>query len=638
MKYKIVLFILLFSIIANAQKIMVFDIDSSNLPIISANYLLFDSEDKLIEDVNRSDFQIQLGTENLKIKRLIAPQRSTKVHKISIVLTVDVSGSMSGTNLELAKQAAITFIKMTPLYSCEIAITTFDDGNYINMDFTKNKDRLYNAVGKIRPMGGTDYDEGLLRGPGGALDVLDNAQYDQKIVIFLTDGLGTGSKNDIIIQAKRKDAKIYPITVNMPMPPILSDIADGTYAEYFENLTDITDAENAYIKILSTIMFTKFGQIQWLIEPVCRSRNTNMTLIYKDFKFFIPFKFSEKMLISLNSNNDLVDFGDVEVGDTAVIKVVYTAKNESFEIKEISNKHSDIFHIISPNTIPFVIPQGRSVELKVLYTPKDSVFISDKISFVTNKCNARPVLLYGGLPSKDPYDSNLDLIFPNGGEKLGIASFSKVEWEGVSVFDSIRVSLSVDSGKTYKNIGVGSNLDLSYVVPSKKSDYCLMRISHKMLSYLQYEIPLTMSAKNAQFLEDDKTVFVYGNYYVGTMNIQKGRFNSFYKSKTYMNIVCLGPEEKYFIDADRERITIRNVNDFRIQQEIKPFKLFGIRFTKLHKKYIKDVCFSSDGKYIVSIAADGEMKLWDVRKGKKIVKVKTGVRYVERIEIAPDTN
>jgi len=638
MKHKIVLLILLFPVIVNAQKFMVFDIDTSELPLISANYLLFDPEDKLVEEVNRTDFQVLLGSENLKIERLRAPERSTKVHKISIVLTIDMSGSMSGSNLELAKQAAITFIQMTPLYSCEIAITTFDDGNYINIDFTKNKDKLYNAVGKIDAMGGTNYDEGLLHGPAGALNILDNAQYDERIVIFLTDGLGTGSKNDIIIDAKRKDAKIYPITVNMPMPQMLEDIADGTDADFFENITNVTDAENAYIKILSTMMHTKFGQVQWRIEPLCKSQNTNMTLIYKEFKYFIPFKFPRKMLISLNPNNDLIDFGDVKVGDTAVNTVTYTAKYESFEILEINSKHPDIFHIIPPNTLPFTVPQGRRFELKVLYTPKDSIFISDRITFVTDKCSARPVLLYGGLLAKDSYNSNLELVYPNGGEKLGIASFSKAEWAGVSVFDSVRVSLSVDSGKTYRNIGVGSNLSLSYVVPGKKSDYCLMKISHKMLSYMQYEIPLIMSAKNAQFLEDDKTVFVYGNYFVGSMNIQKGRYNSIYTPKTNLFVVKLGPKEKCFIDADRERITIRNVNDFKVRQEIEPLKILGIKFRKLHKEYIKDVCFSSNGKHVVSIAIDGEMKLWDIKTGKKIVKIKTGIRNVERIEIAPDTN
>ena len=638
MKFRIVLIFLLLPIFLNAQKFMVFDVDSSQLPIISANYLLFDAEDKLVEDVLLSDFKVELGAGELEIVHLKSPKRSKKVHKISIVLTIDVSGSMGGENIELAKQAAITFIQMTPLFSCEIAVTTFDDGNYINMDFTKNKEKLYKSVGKIQAWGGTNYDEGLLKGPAGALDVLNDAQYDKKIVIFLTDGLGTGSRNKIVLSARNQDAKIYPITVNMPMPQVLSDIAEGTDAEYFENISNTTDAENAYIKILSEMMNTEFGEISWRIEPICDVKNTNMILSYTDFQFLLPFNFPPKMLISLIPNNDLIDFGNVAVGDTAYNKIRYTATNENFEVLEIKSKNPEIFEIIPPNSVPFTIPKGKSVEFIVKYMPTDSLFITDRITFVTDKCSARPVLLYGGIPSKDPYNSNLEIIYPNGGEKLGIASFSKTTWAGVSVFDSVSVSLSVDSGKTYKNLGIGGNLEFPYVVPGKKSDFCLMRISHKMLSYMQYEISLSMSAKQALFMKDDKTIFVSGSNFVGLMNIQHGNFNSIYTPRKQMNIVKLNPDETQFFDINREQITVRNISDFKATQEIKPFKILGITFKKIHKKAIVDACYSSDGQQIVSISRDGEMKSWDVLTGKNIISTKTDIKNIEKIEIAPDTS
>lgn len=638
MKKRIVILLLFVPFLVNAQKFMVFDIDSSLFPILSAKYLIFDDNDLLVEDVKYEDFKVNLGSEELSIKNVTPPERSKKVQKASIVLTIDISGSMSGQNLAFAKQAALLFIKMTPLHSIEIAVTTFDDANYINLDFSKNKEKLNKSVKKIKAFGGTNYDEGLMNEPAGALEIMTNAQYEKKIIIFLTDGLGTGNHNSIIIDAKKQGAVVYPITVNMPMPDVLSIISEGTDGEVFENISTVKEAEDAYIRILSGIMDIKLGEITWEIQPVCKSANTNLTLSFRNQKFLVPFTYPSKMLMSLIPNNDLLDFGNVPVGDTAYNRVLYTAKNENFEILEINNQHPELFTIIPPYPFPVKIPKGKSVEFIVQYVPNDTVFMSDKFSVVTDKCSARSVLVYGGNPPKDPYNSNLYLSYPNGGEKLGISSKSKVNWEGVSVFDSVHIALSVDSGKTYNYIGSGSNLEYQFVVPGKKSDYCLMKITHKMLSYMQYELKLSLSARHAEFMKDDATIFMSGSRFVGTMNMRNGGFNNIYTPRKQMNVVELSPDESQFFEINNEQITFRNTNDFKVQQEIKPFKIFGIKLKKIHKKPISVASYSSDGQRIATIGRDGELKIWDIQTGKNILKTKVETYSVDEIKFAPDTN
>ncbi len=621
-----------------SQKFMIFDIDTTKLPLITANYLILDSENKVVEDVSFSDFSIKMKDEDFKIKDLTPPKRSTKLQKASIILTIDVSGSMSGENIEMAKQAAITFINLTPLYSCEIAISTFDNGNFLNLDFYKNKDKLIDAVSKINAIGGTDYDKGLLVKPAGALEIMQNAQYEKKVVIFLTDGLGTGNSNSIISNAKNQEVAIYPITVNMPMPSVLEIIAKGTNGECFPNVFSNEQALNVYTKILNKIMETEFGKISWEIKPVCQASYDGFDIQYKNVKYFMPFTYPQKMLIQLNPSSDLIDFGSVEVGDTAVNKITYTAKNDNFTITEIVSKNPDVFQIIPPVALPLTIANGKKTEFIVKFIPKDSLYINDKITLVSDKCKVKNVYLYGGTPNNDPFNNNLILTYPNGGEKLGISSFSNATWEGVSQYDSILVAISVDGGKSYQYLGSGANFEFGFSVPGTRSDSCLMRITHNLTSYLQYESKLTKSSNNVEIFSDNKTIFVSGRSFAGSLNMTKSIFNGVITPDYQIYSVELSPNQQEFAEISNDKIIFRNTNSFIVSNQIKNKNFLGITFKKIHKKPITDVAYSNDGNFFATASTDGEVKIWDISSGKTAFKINTDINYLDEIGYIADTN
>jgi len=285
MKTNILLFLFLFSFsIAYAQEMYLFNLDTSNLPEVSAEYLILDSTNKLVTNINESKFGIKQDTANLKLTKFKAPQAVYNIENASIVLTIDISGSMGGQRIVDVVGAAKVFVDLTPLYACEIAITAFNGNDYILQDFTQNKEKLLQALDRLEAGGGTDFNSGILRKPGGALSVMKNANYEKRAVLFLTDGLGTGNLNKMVSTATRQKVKIYPITFGLPMPEILKNLSQKLKTRSFPNIKDQESARKAYIQLLNIIVGAKAGFLRWELPYLCSGTDALIDIKYGKLK------------------------------------------------------------------------------------------------------------------------------------------------------------------------------------------------------------------------------------------------------------------------------------------------------------------------------------------------------------------
>jgi len=156
MKKSILVLFVFAPLFSFAQFIQIFDVNDSEFPLMKAKYIAIDSKSKQITDTKLEDVKITQNGEITKVVKVIPPKEA-KIKPVSVVLTIDVSGSMSGSNIKLAKEAAKTFVDLTPLEISEVAITTFDGYNYLNQDFTKDADKLYKAIDQIYAQGSTNY-------------------------------------------------------------------------------------------------------------------------------------------------------------------------------------------------------------------------------------------------------------------------------------------------------------------------------------------------------------------------------------------------------------------------------------------------------------------------------------------------
>jgi len=91
MKTKFLFLLFLFSFsFSDAQELYLFNVDTTKLPEVSAEYLILDSLNKLVTDVKKESFTIKQDTSNIIITKFKAPQASVGIENASIVLTIDI--------------------------------------------------------------------------------------------------------------------------------------------------------------------------------------------------------------------------------------------------------------------------------------------------------------------------------------------------------------------------------------------------------------------------------------------------------------------------------------------------------------------------------------------------------------------
>lgn len=113
---------------------------------------------------------------------------SIEQHEVSgernVVLTLDVSGSMSGTPLEETKKASSKFINTVLEQDASIGVVTYDDESYMASDFSTDKASLQSIVSGLYDGGGTNIEAGLRN----AQSMLERTNAKKKIIVLMSDG------------------------------------------------------------------------------------------------------------------------------------------------------------------------------------------------------------------------------------------------------------------------------------------------------------------------------------------------------------------------------------------------------------------------------------------------------------------
>jgi len=624
MKTKILflLFLLCFSM-SYAQEMYLFNVDTSNLPEVSAEYLILDSANMLVTDIKESEFGIKQDTANLRLTKFRAPQAAFSIESASIVLTIDISGSMYGQRMDDVIEAAKVFVGLTPLYACEIAITAFNGNDYILQDFTQNKEKLLHSLDRLEAGGGTDFNSGLLRSPGGALSVTKNANYDKKAVLFLTDGLGTGNFEKMIKTAKSQNVKIYPITFGLPMPQILKNLSQKLKTRNFPNIEDQESAQKAYIQILNIIVGAKPGFLRWKMPYLCSGLDAQVDIKYENFKQVLKIPLDPNLFKKIELSTEIVDFGTIKPGDTAVVDLSITAINGSFSIQKIAKKLSDGIFSITPDSItPFSLKNDTYKKFKIYYTPKDSNFIGGRIQFLTQTCPSKPVFIYAGKAPQNANSGNLKLITPNGGEHFGVGTDMKISWEGVPPLDQLNIFLSKDAGRNYIKIGEESNGYAQISTPNMQSDSCMLRITHSMISNRQYSYKLRTKPKDLAFSDDGDDLILTYSKGLEIRNKKQGKLKYFYFPRKTRASYIVDHEKNKAAAVGEKSIKFIDIPTFVEIKEIKAFSFLGLSLGKIHKSNISAMAFSQNDSMLSTADIKGNIKIWDYAQRKNIFKGK----------------
>ena len=491
-----------------AQSLSLFNVNPSRFPQVSGQFYAIDSVGRLVRGVGVQNTTLQ---ENGAERRIISISCPTPPppQPLSVVLSLDVSGSMSFArdgrtrNIDIMQGAAKAFVGAmtlgTPSVSLpggsECAVTSFDQDNYLNQDWTTDRNRLFTAIDALKPQGGTDYDAGFLTKPGGGIEIAKSGKY-KRIVVFLTDGTGSGNESDIIRAAKDNNVRVYVITVGFSAPLLLRNVAAATGGLVLENITTPEQARQAFFTILLAAQDTPPCDIVWEgVQPEANCGTIGAFLIGAAMGveggvfglpkgnvvvgrsgYTLPAPAQAQMFVSPPSVG--FNLTQAQIGIPQIRTLTISVRNANYRIFDIVA--TDTNFKVSPTQ--FSIANGTSQTITVTFTPRTAGYAVSGFSIIADTCSTSFYAV--ARTTVPPVIPTLVLTFPNGGQRFLAGTDSLITWRGIAPDDSVRLEYSTDSGRTW-NLIVERTAGLSYnwlQIPNTPSERCLMRVTQLVTS------------------------------------------------------------------------------------------------------------------------------------------------------------
>lgn len=437
--------VFLYSTIAYSQGISLFNIDASNFPTMKAKFYAYDKDGKPLRP-SMNEVKLKEDGQIKSISKFDCPPVG-KPRPISPVLVMDVSGSMGGGNLELAKRAANAWVEGLPIAESECALTTFDHSNYLIQDYTQDKQKLFNGIARLQAMGGTDYDQALINPMSSGLQISKHGKY-QRVIIFLTDGQAPAPRiEDIVNESARQGCMIYSVVLGMPAPESVKEISFRTGGLVFDNVTTVKEAEDVYRKIMQYATGVFPCEIAWQSDYRCNKSKVQVSFEYGKLLSETSYEPNENSIIKLTTEPKFLYFGPVAANSISKKKITVTAINQDFTISSAKFFGSNAFSIEGVS-YPFTIARNTSTELTVVYSPKDKNRHYGFIQPETGKCTSG-FSVYGGFPGGDLVGQTLKLTSHNCGKAFTAGIDTLITWEGIPEDDRVMIEYSADSGMTW---------------------------------------------------------------------------------------------------------------------------------------------------------------------------------------------
>ena len=482
MKKSLLIVAILISICsAKSQTINIFGLDTTNYPNMKAVFYAYDALNQRVVDIDNSDLEVIENGKYCSNIRVSCPNQPVS-KPVSVVLTIDVSGSMLGNGLKAAKKASTDLINTISLDKSECAITSFSDKSLLLSDFTNNKNKLLQTLELLNAGGGTDYDSAFWSNFIGGLEIAKRGR-NHRVLIMLTDGLpnSTPQTQEIIELAKEYNVTVFCIILDMRAPSCLKDISEQTGGKCFESIKSDDNLNDVYMAILSEIENIPPCTIEWSSTFDCDISLKNTIFNLKslpayDTVYYTQPKWNRPYLVF---NPPSLEFKNAPIGIVKDTTIQVTAMNADINILNITT--NDPNYTVSPKSL--ILKKNSTTSLRIHFTSKDSVYSFCELFFETNTCPEEyycsgKYSIYKKLPK------TLKLLQPNGGEVYGIGTDTIIRWSGIPKNDYVSIDFSADNGKQWTNL-TNSATGYEYKwnnLPAPPSDQCLVKINQMSVS------------------------------------------------------------------------------------------------------------------------------------------------------------
>lgn len=499
-------FLLLFFFLpvwGNAQTVSVFDIDASNFPQMRAKIIVSDQNENAIRNFNAGDIRIAENGQPASNVAIDCPPLTEKTC-VKVVLVIDQSLSMEApipptyttTRLEAVKQGAITFLHTLSFKPpTAVALTSFDKFAYTALDFRGDNTELLGAVQKITPnydpnFIGTNYDAGLNDPFSGALPLL-KTQSNQcpRVVVFLTDGSPVPAfvkaQSDPLIRELRDEGiQVYAISIGSNyMDPELQRVADESGGKTFvkDNPTE-DDLKAIYKQIAEQIQGAEPCTISWDSFLGCGDESVDRLVevqyVPLATKLTVPYTAPDYSVAQLQQSAFVLAFGNPAVDQSATKKLKITAVNSAFEVQGAVFNPPNPYFTVSDwggTPPPFTLAKDEERVITVTFTQKvDLGYRSARLLLASAPCPIEPIVVWGGAPPAE--ESPIRLFSPNGDRNITVCDSIDIVWGGVPAYMPVRLSYSLDSGKTWIVIKEKVTGQSYRWKPDQAGEKCLVKV------------------------------------------------------------------------------------------------------------------------------------------------------------------
>jgi VWFA-related protein len=207
-----------------------------------------DERGKPFPGLDVSSFNAWIDDKPLIVKGV---QAETARLPASVLLLVDVSGSMAGDPMNQARAAIQTFIDELDSQD-QVAVMSFASRVQLLQDFTTDRNALAGAVGSLTPVGETALYDGVIQ----AAQHMAGAPAGRKLIVLLSDGLATvGTNNRALSIQTTQASNVGVVAVGLGSGIDRNYLAELTTASGGRFLEASTPAvlKQAYVDLASAI-------------------------------------------------------------------------------------------------------------------------------------------------------------------------------------------------------------------------------------------------------------------------------------------------------------------------------------------------------------------------------------------------
>lgn len=179
--------------------------------LVSLTVSVTDKDGRQVAGLNRDAFNIYEDGERQEISFF-----SDRDVPASIGVVFDVSGSMNGEKIGLARTALARFIQ-TSHPEDEYSFISFNENARLRLERTRDSETLLAQFAGVDPQGNTALYDAVALG----VETLARSHYAKRALIVISDGEDNRSRatfNQIKRKLQEADVTIYPILIGRPLP------------------------------------------------------------------------------------------------------------------------------------------------------------------------------------------------------------------------------------------------------------------------------------------------------------------------------------------------------------------------------------------------------------------------------------